>query len=311
MHAGDMAPSALQLGRSTATTRRRQPLWQALYDMQRRDRGAQRPRSHLRALRAADPGAVADPVRGIRQFVVGTGGRSHYGFGHSQPNSQVRNGDTFGVLSLTLKPGGYDWQFVPEAGRTFTDNGSDVCHDANGPVSGSGNPINTSLVTAPAYTDTPVTAGVAYNYTVTAVDNAGHESGPSNQASATADPPASGATALDFDGVDDHVALGPASGLDSNTFTVEPGSGGTELGHGGDDLRSRRRLGGAADGQGPVRRRHDQLVHGRDCWRPAGCRLRERDRRQQPRHHRHDDHHQWHLVPRGRDLRRNQLSASI
>ena len=95
---------------------------------------------------------------------------------------------------MTLKPGGYDWQFVPEAGRTFTDNGSDVCHDANGPVSGSGNPINTSLVTGTTYTDTPVTAGVAYNYTVTAVDNAGHESGPSNQASATADPPASGAT---------------------------------------------------------------------------------------------------------------------
>jgi hypothetical protein len=43
-------------------------------------------------------------------------------------NSQVHNSDTFGVLMLTLHPTGYDWQFVPEAGKTFTDSGSDSCH---------------------------------------------------------------------------------------------------------------------------------------------------------------------------------------
>ena len=43
-------------------------------------------------------------------------------------NSQARNADTFGVLMLTLKPSGYDWEFVPEAGKSFTDTGSGTCH---------------------------------------------------------------------------------------------------------------------------------------------------------------------------------------
>jgi hypothetical protein len=71
---------------------------------------------------------VADPVRGLREFIVGTGGRSHYGFAAPKPNSEVRNSDTFGVLKLTLHPSSYDWRFVPEAGGTFTDSGSTACH---------------------------------------------------------------------------------------------------------------------------------------------------------------------------------------
>jgi hypothetical protein len=43
-------------------------------------------------------------------------------------NSEVRNADGFGVLKLTLRPGSYDWQFIPEAGKTFTDSGSGKCH---------------------------------------------------------------------------------------------------------------------------------------------------------------------------------------
>jgi hypothetical protein len=38
------------------------------------------------------------------------------------------NDDTFGVLKLTLRNGSYDWEFVPEAGKTFTDLGSRTCH---------------------------------------------------------------------------------------------------------------------------------------------------------------------------------------
>ncbi len=34
---------------------------------------------------------------------------------------------TFGVLQLTLQADGYAWQFVPEAGRTFSDAGSGGC----------------------------------------------------------------------------------------------------------------------------------------------------------------------------------------
>ena len=74
------------------------------------------------------PNAVADPTRGIREFVVGTGGASHYTFGTIKANSEVRNGTTDGVLKLTLRAGGYDWAFVPASGGTFTDSGSGTCH---------------------------------------------------------------------------------------------------------------------------------------------------------------------------------------
>jgi len=75
-----------------------------------------------------DPAGVLDLPRGIRHFVAGTGGASHYGFGPAAPNSEVRNGDTYGVLKLTLRTDGYDFEFVPEAGKTFTDSGSGTCH---------------------------------------------------------------------------------------------------------------------------------------------------------------------------------------
>lgn len=78
------------------------------------------------------PTGAADPTNGLREFVVGTGGRSHYGFGHVVANSQARNSDTFGVLKLTLHPTSYEWRFVPEAGRTFQDSGANVCHNASG-----------------------------------------------------------------------------------------------------------------------------------------------------------------------------------
>ena len=44
------------------------------------------------------------------------------------PNSQVHNNTTYGILKLTLRPTSYDWQFVPVAGQTFTDSGSTACH---------------------------------------------------------------------------------------------------------------------------------------------------------------------------------------
>jgi hypothetical protein len=73
---------------------------------------------------AGDP----SPAYGIRQFTVGTGGHSHHLFASPLPASEAMNGDTFGVLKLTLSDGAYDWTFLPEAGKTFTDSGSAVCH---------------------------------------------------------------------------------------------------------------------------------------------------------------------------------------
>ena len=76
-----------------------------------------------------DPQGHEDTRHGIREFVVGSGGKnSHRTLGIAKPNSEVRDGDTFGVLKMTLHPNGYDWEFVPEAGKTFTDKGSGSCH---------------------------------------------------------------------------------------------------------------------------------------------------------------------------------------
>ena len=76
-----------------------------------------------------DPEGKADPEHGIREFVVGSGGKnSHRKMGVLKPNSEARNDDTFGVLKLTLHAKSYDWEFVPEAGKTFTDSGSGNCH---------------------------------------------------------------------------------------------------------------------------------------------------------------------------------------
>ncbi len=75
-----------------------------------------------------DANGVADPVRGIREFVVGTGGANHTTLAVRQPNSEVFDQSTYGVLKLTLHSNSYDWQFVPEAGKTFTDSGTTMCH---------------------------------------------------------------------------------------------------------------------------------------------------------------------------------------
>ncbi len=75
-----------------------------------------------------DPNGAADPVRGIREFVVGTGGKGLRPITTTIANSEVHNDNTLGVLKLTLHPSGYDWQFIPVAGKTFTDSGSGMCH---------------------------------------------------------------------------------------------------------------------------------------------------------------------------------------
>jgi hypothetical protein len=75
-----------------------------------------------------DPQGNRDDAGGIRQFVVGTGGGGLNGFGTAVANSEVRNSTTHGVLKLTPHSGSVDWEFVPVAGKTFTDSGSQNCH---------------------------------------------------------------------------------------------------------------------------------------------------------------------------------------
>ena len=104
-----------------------EPLWQALYDANADIILGGHDHEYERFI-PQTPMGDADPVRGIREFVVGTGGRSHYGLGRRETNSEAFDASTFGVLKLTLSPGKYTWQFIPIAGQTFTDSGSGVCH---------------------------------------------------------------------------------------------------------------------------------------------------------------------------------------
>ncbi|HET9010215.1 MAG TPA: Ig-like domain-containing protein [Gemmatimonadaceae bacterium] len=103
------------------------PVWQALYDagadlvLNGHDHDYER-------FSPQDPNGVADAARGIREFVVGTGGASHYRFNVIQPNSEVRDQTASGLLKLTLHATSYDWEFVPITGQTFTDKGTGTCH---------------------------------------------------------------------------------------------------------------------------------------------------------------------------------------
>jgi len=72
-----------------------------------------------------DPDGAADPARGIREFVAGTGGAPPYPFVDVKPNSEARL-SVNGVLRLALKAGGYDWNFIPVSGPA--DSGSATCH---------------------------------------------------------------------------------------------------------------------------------------------------------------------------------------
>ncbi len=105
-----------------------QPIWQALYDHDA-DLVLSGHEHNYERFTPQDPTGKADPERGIRQFVVGTGGgKGHYPFGRIADNSEKRNSDTFGVLKLRLHPTSYGWEFVPVAGKSFHDSGSSACH---------------------------------------------------------------------------------------------------------------------------------------------------------------------------------------
>jgi hypothetical protein len=77
-----------------------------------------------------DPDGEPDAARGIRQFVVGTGGAPFYRLGADAPapNSEVINNRVHGVLRLVFLPRGYEWEFIPVRGQRFTDRGRGACH---------------------------------------------------------------------------------------------------------------------------------------------------------------------------------------
>jgi len=103
-------------------------LWQALYDygaellLVGHDHNYQR----FAPMTAA---GVLDSARGVRQILVGTGGRSLYSFSSPIANTEAWSVSSYGVLKLTLRPASYDFQFVPIAGSSYADSGTNVaCH---------------------------------------------------------------------------------------------------------------------------------------------------------------------------------------
>jgi acid phosphatase type 7 len=101
--------------------------WQDLYDAHAELILAAHEHSYER-FSPQNPQGNPDPDHGIREIVVGTGGRSHTPLGYAKPNSEVRDDKTYGVLKLTLSPGKYRWEFIPVPGKTFRDSGEGTCH---------------------------------------------------------------------------------------------------------------------------------------------------------------------------------------
>jgi len=67
------------------------------------------------------------PIGGVRQFVVGTGGRSLYPAPLAAPRSVLRSSRTYGVLALQLRQASYSWRFVAVSGGGFSDAGAAAC----------------------------------------------------------------------------------------------------------------------------------------------------------------------------------------
>jgi acid phosphatase type 7 len=102
-----------------------QPMWRALYEA-----GVEvviAGHDHLyERFAPQDPDGRLDPVRGIRQFIVGTGGGALSMPVRVHANSDVR-WSMHGVLQLVLREDGYTWGFIADTGAA-ADIGGGVCH---------------------------------------------------------------------------------------------------------------------------------------------------------------------------------------
>jgi calcineurin-like phosphoesterase family protein/hemolysin type calcium-binding protein len=74
------------------------------------------------------PTGMKSDNQGIREFIVGTGGKNHTAVDASGTNREAAEDGTYGVLQLTLAEGSYSWQFIAETRGGYTDSGSASCH---------------------------------------------------------------------------------------------------------------------------------------------------------------------------------------
>jgi hypothetical protein len=118
-------------GRTHGSSHHVEPFWDALYEYGA-DLIVNAHEHNYERFGPQTPYGGKDTEYGIRQFVAGTGGESHYRESDSVlPYSEIANDEVFGVLKLTLHPAGYDWDFISdEKHPTFGDSGSGSCHAA-------------------------------------------------------------------------------------------------------------------------------------------------------------------------------------
>jgi hypothetical protein len=103
-----------------------QDIWQILYDAGA-DVVVSAHEHNYERFAPQTPQGELDAARGLRQFVVGTGGKSLYPFGPPVANSELRYNANFGVLRLGLRPRDVLWEFI-NVGRAVIDRGRHPCH---------------------------------------------------------------------------------------------------------------------------------------------------------------------------------------
>ena len=103
------------------------PVWQVLSDA-RADIVLSAHDHNYERFAPQDSAGNADARNGIRAFVVGNGGARLTPMGPTKRNSEAQTNAVLGVLRLQLKPGAYEWAFLPADGSAASDSGSGVCH---------------------------------------------------------------------------------------------------------------------------------------------------------------------------------------
>lgn len=132
--------------------------------------------SYQRYARLNRNGDGVDPS-GMRQFIVGTGGRGLSGISDwNTPGLEVvgdSSNNGVGVTKMTLGAGWYDWEYLPAYNTSFADSGMDTCRGAPQPPTPTPTPTvpppptATPTVTPPP-TDTPTATATPPPPTATA-----------------------------------------------------------------------------------------------------------------------------------------------
>ncbi|MFZ6648571.1 metallophosphoesterase family protein [Undibacterium sp. TJN25] len=104
-----------------------QPVWKMLYEA-RADLVLAGHDNNYERFAPQDAAGQRDDKKGMREFVVGTGGARLTPILLTKPNSELRDNSSYGVLKLTLNEKSYDWEFLPIAGQHLNDKGSSNCH---------------------------------------------------------------------------------------------------------------------------------------------------------------------------------------